>query len=116
MSQSSQGYSEAHRAVIEAMRRVADDSRSLPDQWRGAQLRLLSRLLVRLPTRISAQEFASTSLWLIGKLADMRRENPALAPVCLGLEEELRDAIELGWEALPGLSEVPEKRMVGRRL
>jgi hypothetical protein len=102
--------------VIEAMRRVADDSRSLPDEWRWTQLRLLSRLLVRLPTRVSAQEFASTSLWLIGRLADMRRNDPALAPVCLGLEEELRDAIDLGWEALPSLAEWSESRTVAPRL
>jgi hypothetical protein len=97
------------------MRRVADSSQSMPEEWRWTQLRLLSRLLVRLPPRVSAQEFASTSLWLIGALAEVRRDTPALGPVCQGLEEELRDAIDLGWQALPGLAEWSE-HPVGSRL
>jgi hypothetical protein len=108
MSRTTEAHSAAHAAIIEAMQRVAENSRSLPDEWRGTQLRLLSRLLMRLPTPLSAQEFAATSRWLIGALARVRRADPALAPACRGLEEELREAIDLGWEALPGLAECPE--------
>jgi hypothetical protein len=116
MPQTSDAHSAAHVAIIETMQRVAENSRSLPDHWRHTQLRLLSRLLMRLPTPVSAQEFAATSRWLIGALASVRRADPGLAPACRGLEDELRQAIDLGWEALPGLAECPEESTVGPRL
>jgi hypothetical protein len=116
MSQASDTHSAAHVAIVEAMQRVAERSRSLPHHWRQTQLRLLSRLLLRLPTAVSAQEFAATSRWLIGQLVSVKRSDPGLAPACQGLEDELREAIDLGWEALPGLAECPEESTIGPRL
>jgi hypothetical protein len=100
-----EAQSAAHRAIVEAMVRVSEKSHPLPDSWRGTQYRLLSRLLMRLPTEVSAQEFASTSLWLVGGLAVVRREHPSLAPLCEGLEDELRAMIALGWKALPAVTQ-----------